>query len=244
TVAYDTGVNENGWGFSFLLDYWKAHKKYAQGTKGEGQNYFFSVGKKAGSHNFNLLLTGAPLVHDQNPAKSMELYDEYGREYNNQYGYRKGNYLAEQRKFYHKPIFNFNWDWDIDEGSNLSTVLYASLGHGGGTMIHGQELSSIAYDSGVSDPIQKGPFRASDGLIDWDFIEQQNNAGLTYSQGSEGTMLASSINNNQYYGGVMNYEITKIPNLDINIGADIRFYRDNHFKQLIDKFGLEGGIEN
>src|SRR5699024_3156823 len=121
------------WGFSFLVDYWKAHAKYAKGTKGEGQNYFFSVGKEMENHNFNLLVTGAPLIHDQNPSKSMELYNRFGQRYNNQYGFRNGEYLPEKRKFYHKPIFNFNWDWEIVRDIELSTVLYTSFGHGGGT---------------------------------------------------------------------------------------------------------------
>ena len=32
TVSYDTGLSDKGWSFSVLLDYWKAHRKWAQGT--------------------------------------------------------------------------------------------------------------------------------------------------------------------------------------------------------------------
>lgn len=244
TVSYDTGINENGWGFSFLLDYWKAHRKYARGTKGEGQNYFFSLGKKSGNHNFNFLLTGAPLIHDQNPSKSKELYAVYGNKYNNQYGFRNGKYLAEQRKFYHKPIFNFNWDWAIAEGSQLAAVLYASFGHGGGTLIHGQGIGSLDYPAGGNQPIQAGAYHPHTGLIDWDFVVETANQGLDYSHNGQGTLLGSTVNNNQYYGGILNYEHQKIKNLDLNIGVDIRFYRDNHFKQLVDPLGLKGRIEN
>src|SRR5699024_72307 len=93
TVSYDTGVNENGWGFSFLLDYWKSHAKYAKGTRGEGQVYFFSVGKKAGNHNFNFMLTGAPQQHAQNFTKEQDQYDYYGKKYNDNYGFLDGKFL-------------------------------------------------------------------------------------------------------------------------------------------------------
>ena len=161
TVSYDTGINDNGWGFSFLLDYWQAHSKWANGTKGQGQNYFFSVGKKAGNHNFNFLLTGAPQWHDQNFSKDLKLYDEYGLKYNNNYGFNNGDYLTSRRNYYHKPVLNLNWDWDISEKSNLSTVLYASFGRGGGTGTYGNGPGYISgYPNGNED-LQRGAFNAS-----------------------------------------------------------------------------------
>ena len=56
TASYDTGLSEKGWSFSMLLDYWQAHRKWAEGTYGQGQTYFFSVGYKPNeNHAFNLL---------------------------------------------------------------------------------------------------------------------------------------------------------------------------------------------
>lgn len=244
TVSYDTGISENGWGFSFLLDYWRAHQKYANGTFGEGQTYFFSVGKQAGNHNFNLLLTGAPQEHDQNFSKNMDLYERYGRRYNNNYGFRDGKYLSERRNYYHKPIINFNWDWDIDEDQHLSTVLYSSFGRGGGTGAYGNGISYVDYPQGDPD-IQYGAYTVDRGLIDWDQVVSENGQiEGGYSEGHEGTTLASSVNNHLWYGGVANYEYNKIENLSLNVGGDLRFYRGDHFRQLTDKLGLEGRIEN
>ena len=33
TAAYNTGVNDKGWAFSFLMDHWQGHRKYAQGYR-------------------------------------------------------------------------------------------------------------------------------------------------------------------------------------------------------------------
>lgn len=265
TVSYDTGVNDKGWGFSFLLDYWRADRKYARGTQGEGQNYFFSVGKEAGDHNFNFLITGAPQWHDQNYSKAsdtkndfddidntdpLNIYKQYGRRYNNNYGFRDGDRVSQVRNYYHKPIMNLNWDWAIDEGQSLSTVLYASFGRGGGTNDYGNGVDHI--DNGYAQDDYKDPnfydftgaYVPETGLIDWDHIVDENKKIEDgFSEGYDGTMLKSAANNHQWYGGVMNYEYKKIKNLNINVGADIRFYDGDHFEQLTDLLGLKGRKE-
>lgn len=246
TVSYDTGLNENGWGFSFLVDYWRAHSKYANGTKGEGQNYFFSVGKRVGDHNFNFLITGAPQWHDQNYSNGQDLFDLYGRKYNDNYGFKDGEYLSLRRNYYHKPILNLNWDWDISEKSDLSTVVYASFGRGGGTGDYGNGVGYIDYDQPSA---QNGAFEIENGLIDWDYIQDVYNAGITpaadgnrYAQPAnyQGTVLRSSVNNHAWYGSVINYEYDTLENLTFNVGADFRFYKGDHFRQITDLLGLDG----
>jgi outer membrane receptor protein involved in Fe transport len=246
TAAYNTGMSENGWGFSFLLDHWQAHSKYADGTKGQGQNYFFSVGKKAGDHNFNFLFTGAPQWHDQNFSKSQELFDRYGLKYNNNYGFYRNQsgdykYLSLRRNYYHKPVINLNWDWAISEKSNLSTVVYASFGRGGGTGDYGNGVSYV--DNG--DDSMRGAYLPSNGQIDWDYIRNSYNAGIAngISEGYNGTMLRSSVNNHAWYGAVVNYEFDTQNEFKYNVGADVRFYKGDHFRQITDLLGLKGRIE-
>ncbi|MDN3595766.1 TonB-dependent receptor [Zunongwangia endophytica] len=242
TASYDTGVNENGWGFSFLVDYWRAHSKWANGTKGEGQNYFFSVGKEAGDHTFNFLVTGAPQWHDQNFSKDAELYDQYGLKYNNNYGFRDGEYLSYRRNYYHKPVVNLNWDWDMSEVSNLSTVMYASFGRGGGTGTYGNGLGKV--DNGI-DSSPEGAYTRN-GLVDWDYIVNGSNIDVEdgFQSGSNGTLIRGSVNNHAWYGGVTNYEFTGLENITINAGADIRFYKGDHFRQIVDPLGLNGVRED
>src|SRR5690606_23252967 len=136
TVAYDTGL-KGKWGFSMLVDYWQAHRKFARGTAGQGQSYFFSVGYKPNDHhNFNFMIFGAPQWHDQNyttKSESQWARGNFDRKYNNTYGFLDGEAKNFRRNYYHKPVANLNWDWNINSGLSLSTVLYASVGRGGGT---------------------------------------------------------------------------------------------------------------
>lgn len=227
TVAYNTGIMDNGWGVSFMLDSWQGDRKWADGTRGAGQNYFLSVGKEFEKHNLNFLIFGAPQWHDQNFSKSLELYDEYGLRYNDNWGYKDGEYTTWRRNYYHKPVMNLNWDWNINETSNLSTVLYASFGRGGGTGPYGSSRQYRIFDENRQ--------------IDFDEIVQTNNQ-LDGGIGTYGSAAAirASVNNHQWYGAVTNYEITPNDNLTFNVGGDLRFYNGDHFRQLVDLMGLNG----
>ena len=229
TFSYDTGENDNGWSTSFLLTHWQGDG-YAEGTFGQGQTYFFSLGYKMNDkHNFNFLMTGAPQWHDQNFTKSIATYLDMGRKYNNNYGYYGDRYLTERRNFYHKPVFNLNWDYTIDDKSTLSTVLYASTGNGGGTGGRGQRI------------------RNDQGYIDYDAIYAYNTstsgAGGNYAA-EGGYITRASMNMHNWFGMVSNYETQLSDNLTFNVGADLRTYYGEHFRIVENFHGLTSWQEN
>ena len=229
TFSYDTGQKDNGWSTSMLLTHWQGDG-YAEGTFGQGQTYFLSLGYKMNDkHNFNFLMTGAPQWHDQNFTKSIATYLEKGRKYNNNYGYHGDRYLTERRNFYHKPVFNLNWDYTINDKSSLSTVLYASTGNGGGTGGRGQRI------------------RNDDGYIDYDAIYAYNNstsgAGGNYAA-EGGYITRASMNMHNWFGMVSNYETQLSDNLTFNVGVDLRTYYGEHFRIVENFHGLTSWQEN
>ncbi|HET7360586.1 MAG TPA: carboxypeptidase-like regulatory domain-containing protein, partial [Salinimicrobium sp.] len=134
TAYYTTGANELGWSSTYMLSYWEGDGNFYEATAGKGITYFFSVGyKPSDTHAFNILLTGAPQTHGQAYQGSIAAAIKYGRDYNENWGYRNGEVYNERTNFYHKPVLNANWDWNINGDMELSTVLYASIGRGGGT---------------------------------------------------------------------------------------------------------------
>src|SRR5690554_156597 len=232
TVSYDSGL-KGKWAYSFLFDHWQAHKKWADGTAGQGQNYFIGVGYVPNDkHSFNFLLTGAPQWHDQNFSKSLEDYERYGKRYNNNSGFYNGERYTLRRNYYHKPIANLNWDWNISDRTNLSSVLYASWGRGGGTGPAGSSRNIIYGENGE---------------IDFDAIEENNIAGAEngiggYGQGS--LVRRMSVNNHNWYGFLTNLESHVSDNFMANIGIDTRFYNGNHWYQMNDLLGLQGYADN
>lgn len=238
TASYNTGLSESGLAFSFMIDHWQAHRKYSEGTNGQGQNYLFSVGYKPNDrHALNFLITGAPQWHNQNFSNRLEVYEERGEKFNGNYGYLDGSIKSERTNFYHKPVANLNWDFDINDNLDLSTVIYASWGRGGGT-----------------GPFGRGSMiRTEDGLIDWNQIidnnqsaANENGIGIGYptqQQIDEGIspvrILRASMNNHNWYGALssLNYELN---NWNFNVGVDGRTYTGDHFRQINDLLGLNG----
>ena len=236
TAAYNTGVNDKGWAFSFLMDHWQGHRKYAEGTAGQGQNYFFSVGYKASDKSaFNFLITGAPQWHDQNFSKSLESYDEFGIKHNPNSGWYNGERFTERRNYYHKPIANLNWDYNINDSMDLSTVLYASWGRGGGTGGFGRGRQRFEDDANYNG---NSPY-----LIDFNAIERENVASADANgNGNFGDSYVrrGSVNNHNWYGLVSNLNIDNGGPITYNFGVDGRTYTGDHFRQVIDWFGLNG----
>ncbi|HUH35017.1 MAG TPA: TonB-dependent receptor [Moheibacter sp.] len=237
TVAYDTGL-KGKWGFSMLIDYWEGHRKFSRGTAGQGQSYFFSVGYQPNErHNLNLMIFGAPQWHDQNYSTKSEKQWEKGgfdKKYNNTYGFLNGEAKNFRRNYYHKPVANLNWDWTINNDLSLSTVVYASLGRGGGT----GNLGSSGNTTNLL---------TSDGLIDFTQI-YNNNLADTDGIGNNGGgfkngAIRGSVNNHFWYGTVtnLNYNINSF--LTLNVGADMRFYKGDHYRQVSDLLGLKGWQE-
>jgi iron complex outermembrane receptor protein len=226
TAAYNTGLMNGKFGVSVMLTHWQGDG-YNDGTRGEGQNYFISFGyKPSEKHNLNFLITGAPQKHDQNFTKRLSDYQTYGRKYNNNWGYLNGEYQSERTNFYHKPVANLNWDWAISDKSELSTVLYASWGRGGGTGNYG--ASAIR----------------TDGQINFDAIKDRNLAvGEGVAGDGQSYLIRSSMNNHNWYGLVSNFKHEISENLVFNLGADLRTYYGTHYRQVENFLGLSSWTE-
>ena len=227
TVGYSSGLLENGWGVTAMLTHWQGDG-YNFGTYGQGQNYFLSIGYKANDkHSFNFLITGAPQWHDQNFTKSISDYLTHGRKYNNNWGTYKGQYMSERRNFYHKPVANLNWDFNISDKTSLSTVLYASWGRGGGTGNYGSRV------------------RTDDGQVDFDAIAANNAAANGEGMfGNSTYVIRSSMNMHQWYGLVTNLETKLSENLTLNAGLDLRTYYGIHYRQVENFLGLNSWTES
>jgi len=227
TAAYNTGMSAKGFGMSIMMSHWQGDG-YNQGTRGEGQNYFISFGYKPNDrHNFNFLITGAPQSHDQNFTKAISTYLQYGRKYNNNYGYLNGKYISERTNFYHKPVANLNWDFNINSTTSLSTVLYASWGRGGGTGNYGN-----------------GRVRTTNGLIDFDAIYANNQADADGIGTSSNYAIRASMNNHAWYGIVSNFKKQLSDNLSLNAGVDLRTYKGDHYRQITNFLGLDSWRES
>ncbi len=217
-ASYSTGLINDKWGLTVLFSNWSGDG-WGHGTRGNGQTYFISAGyQPADNHSINFLITGAPQKHDQKYANSISSHynaeGDLDPRYNSNWGIYDGRYYTERTNYYHKPIVNLNWDWTIDDRSSFSTVLYGSLGRGGGT-------------GGLGGPLT----RTESGQIDFD---------ATAANPDSDYVRRSSINNHNWLGGVLKYENGISDNLNLSVGADLRRYYGDHFMQVVNLLGKAG----
>ena len=211
-ASYSTGLINDKFGVTALVSQWSGDG-WAHGARGAGQTYFLSMGyKPAANHDINFLITGAPQYHDQKFSASIYDHEDSDGEidprYNANWGIYDGDYFTERRNYYHKPVMNLNWEWDIDEKSALATVLYGSFGRGGGT-------------GGLG----SGRVRTESGLINFDATAADTSA--TY-------IRRASVNNHNWFGMVSKYKRDITDNIKFSIGTDLRRYYGDHFRQVSD----------
>ncbi|SHH31935.1 TonB-dependent receptor [Flavobacterium johnsoniae] len=269
--SYNTGKLENGLSASVLLSQTMGDG-YIPGTQFEGSNYFIALGygTKNDKHNFQLTVTGAPQWHNQrSTASTIATYQKYGSltepniKYNPDTGYLNGEQYNIRKNYYHKPVASFNWDYNINETTKLSSVLYASMGRGAGASATGG-IGGNVYNSSV--------FLLPNGMVDYDKIQAWNNGtgsvffnganrtrtqvGGVYQNSSStgrtgagntadpyvynttsGITQTSSINSHDWFGALINLNKKLSSTLTLDFGIDARTYTGYHFTVVNDLLG-------
>ncbi|MCD4794573.1 MAG: TonB-dependent receptor [Bacteroidales bacterium] len=260
TVAsYSTGKFENGFAASLLFGR-TAGNGYVQGTSFEGYNYYLALGYDKGGHNLQLTVTGAPQIHNQRTTSfynmaTLENYEEYGHTYNYNHGELDGEEFNWRKNFYHKPIASLNWDWKFNKKSKLATVLYASVGRGGGT-------GDIGVGDGYGFASSSRYRNPTTGEVDWDRIVSLNSGEAvtfyddnTYqitptdgkniiSNWGDGLVRRASMNSHNWFGMISNFNHKLTDNLTFDVGIDLRSYKGIHYRRLDNLLGADGYIDN
>lgn len=219
TMAYNTGLNENGWSTSLLLSKWSGNG-YIYNTMGAGTTYFAAVGyaPDGSDHKMNLSVLGAGQWHHQRDVwVSIRDYQNFGEKgidqrWNSNGGTRNGEEWSMRRNFYNKPLATFNWDWEVNDQIEVNTSLYASAGRGGGTGPRGRNYYNSAtdilpYRKDLTEHYNengKGS-RDSDGFINFDALVNHNVANTSGYTGDigGGNYAGKKIGSNSYkYDGV------------------------------------------
>ena len=253
-----SGMLKGDWAFTVLGSRTWGNG-YIQGTEFEGWNYFINISKLFGDkHTLSLTAFGAPQTHNQrNSANGLTIAEwqkvanymdgDSPYKYNPIYGFdSKGQRKSANYNFYHKPQISLNWNWQIDYKSNLSTVLYTSIGRGGGYSGQGGlnppgAETTYSYSSwyGANNGYLNNTFRHEDGTFAYDKIEEMN------ANSSTGSIMAMSISKNyhNWYGLISTYSNSFTKNIDFYGGVDFRYYQGIHTNELVDLYGGEYFID-
>lgn len=219
SFTVSTGMLKNGWAVTMS----GAHTMgdgYVKGTNFDGWSYFLNVSKRINDkHSISYTVFGAPQWHNQRYTRS--LIQDYrnspdGIKMNMDFGYKDGKVYSSSYNYYHKPQMSINHFWKINDKTNLSTAVYASISNGGGRRLYGPSAMS----------------RTPEGYLDWDSAIQSNAASLIGSQ----TITANAINSHNWYG-ILSSLNTKVKDINITGGFDGRYYKGFHAYKIDDLLG-------
>ena len=214
TMAYNTGLSEDGWSTSILLSKWSGNG-YIYNTSGEGTTYFAAVGYAPddSDHKMNLSVLGAGQWHHQRDVwVSIRDYHNFGEKgidqrWNSNGGTRNGKEWSMRRNFYNKPLATFNWDWKVNDMIEVNTSLYASAGRGGGTGPRGRGYYNsttdiLPYRKDLTEHYNENGrgARDSDGFINFDAVVNHNVANTSGYTGDigRGGYAGKKIGSNSY----------------------------------------------
>jgi iron complex outermembrane receptor protein len=154
-----------------------------------------------------------------------------GIRYNPNYGIMNGEDFNEKVNYFHKPQFNLTHSYDPNDKMNLTTVVYMSIGKGGGTSMKNQTSRDTTT-----------------GLINMQDVYDYNSTHFANSYSTTEHVSSNyirSANNDHKWVGLLstfNYRINK--KWSAMFGIDARYYKGSHYQSIYNLMGGEYAIDN
>jgi len=168
-----------------------------------------------------------------------------------------GKWIINNRtNYYHKPVYNLNHYWKIDNNMSLSSTLYGSNGRGGGTgplNSRGDFLGNENFgtDGEVSYFKYINPPKDANGMYEWDKLIEWNRSdwdGEATSATGDNDYIAdeyrskaiirASVNHHDWYGMISTFSYDNVlPNIDLKAGLDARSYKGIHYREVVNLLG-------
>ena len=215
-LSLSTGNTKNG-AFSFVGSTTQG-REYINNSYIKAYSYFLSYAKDIKNHKLSVTFLGAPQEHGQRSTRlTAAEYDKYGLKYNKDVYVQGGQEKNININYFHKPIFQVNDFWQISPKTSLSTAVYTSFGHGGGSGTIGTAPTARnAAGQIIADPTATA--------------NATNVNGSTFG-------IRNSINNHVWTGALstLNTQLTK--ELNFTVGVDGRTYKGTHFREMRDLVG-------
>jgi len=154
-----------------------------------------------------------------------------GIRYNPNYGIMNGSDFNEKVNYFHKPQFNLTHSYEPNDKINLTTVVYMSIGKGGGTSMKNQTSRDTTT-----------------GLINMQDVYNYNSTHYSNIYSTTEYVASNyirSANNDHKWVGLLstfNYKINK--KWSSMFGIDARYYKGSHYQSIYNLMGGDYAIDN
>lgn len=254
-ATYNTGLMENGWGFTVSGSRRWAEEGRIEGTFYDAWAYYVGIEKKINDkHTLNFTAFGAPNRRATNSPNTQEIYDLRDTDYNSYWGWQDGEKRSERVRNTHEPIFMMTHHWNIGTLSKLTTSVAYQIGTDSGTRLdwfkannpspaYYRNMPSYWLQTGVENPGMAQAFTQmwQNGTIeqlDWASLYGMNH--LRNLQGkSAAYVLAEDFQDDRTLSFNTNFK-TKIENhIDLTIAASYQNTTSDNYREVADLLGGE-----
>ncbi len=135
--THSTGMQENGWAFTFSGSKRWAQSGFIDGTHYDAYSYFMSVDRKlTNNQTLNFVFLGAPLRRGKVGPTVQEALDLAGNNfYNPNWGYQAGQVRNAREDRVHQPIAMLRHDIDLGTKTKIMTTVGFQTGKYGNTRL-------------------------------------------------------------------------------------------------------------
>ncbi len=220
SIAFQSGLTKKGWNVSFLASR-SSGEGYIAGTYVDGWAYFASLSKEISSRQRVVMsILGGPERHGQRNQKlSKAETDQYGYDFNKEWGFLNGKLKNSSENFYHKPHLSVNHYLNLPKEGLLASAVYFSPGKGGGKW-----NDNFGYERNLFS------FRDENGQLAWDDVIRYNENNTDTFELSTGEKVSgySKIVQTNYLASHIWTGI--ISGLELKTGARSKFYSGIHYR--------------
>ncbi|MCX6209488.1 MAG: TonB-dependent receptor [Bacteroidetes bacterium] len=255
-ITHSTGINKNGWAFSFSASRRYADEAYFPGTSYDGWSYFAAVDKRINqNHLLSLVVFGAPTKVGRQGTATKEAYDLVGTDYNPNWGWQNGKKRNAAMTRTNQPVAILTHDWRINNNTNVLSAVSFSKGDRGSSALDwykGDNPSPLYYrylpsywgDPIIKDQITKG-WQTDDNVrqINWSKLYDANMSHIDTFNGVIGrraTYLQGEYVTNSTRFNINSVLNTRIgDHTEFTMGASFQYQKNNNYKKIIDLLGAD-----
>jgi iron complex outermembrane receptor protein len=145
-----------------------------------------------------------------------------------------------RENFYFKPQFSLKDVWSINDHSFLSTVVYMSIGKGGGKRWNSNLGINDYLPDGTVNIQEFYDFNAGTKLPPFSGPDYNINPLVSSSERfASSNYIIASMNEHKWTGALSTYSNQLNENFTISGGLDLRSYRGSHYRKIVDLMGAD-----
>ncbi len=262
--THSTGINQNGWAFSFSISWRYAGEGYVKGTYYNGFSWFAAIDKKVGhKQNFSLIAFAAPSESGRQSASTQEMFDIAGTHYYNpSWGFQNGKIRNANISKSKQPVIILSHDFRISNKTELVTSASYLSGEKSYTSLDWYNApdprpdyyrylpSYYSNDSYLQQQVAVNlKNNEAARQINWDNLYNINRGNISSISNADGIIGNTVTGNRSYYIEGERVTNSKIFNLntvlnsrlnnhiDLTVGESFQAATNNYFQRVADLLG-------